>query len=75
MKAYEISRLTIIFFDLRASYASCGTIRLSFSCLGLAYQKEAKNDTPYEQPLADIKGDIEATISLLTVVKDLVGPC
>jgi hypothetical protein len=64
----------MIFFDLRASYASCGIIRFSFSCIGLAYQKEAKDDTSYEQPLSDIKGNIEATILMLTVVKNLVGP-
>jgi hypothetical protein len=76
VKVYEISRLAIIFFDLRASYASYRVIRFSFfSCLGLAYQKEAKDDTSYEQPLADIVGDIEATISMLTVIIDLIGPC
>jgi len=50
-------------------------IRLPFPCIRLAYQKEAKDDTSHEQPLADIEGDIEAAILMLTVVEDLVGPC
>lgn len=36
------------------------------------YQKETKDDTPYEQPLSDIERDVEATLLILTVVEYLI---
>lgn len=72
MKAYEISRLAIIFFDFRASYASYGDENTGDSIEHDTDQKETKDDTPYEQPLSDIKRDIETTILTLTVIEDLI---
>jgi hypothetical protein len=42
-----------------------------------SYQKERKDDTSYEQPLADIKwnGDTSIVLRLRTTLKDLVRPC
>lgn len=36
------------------------------------YQKETEDDTSYEQPLSDIKRDVETAIFILTVVEDLI---
>lgn len=75
VNAYEMSRLAMIFFALRASYANCGTIRSHQPCsVFVTYQEKRKDDTAKKEPLSDAERDVYTTVCLVlrTTVEDLV---
>ena len=76
VKAYEMSLLATIFFDLWASYASWdGMIgEQEMTTHFAAYQKKTKDDATDEQPPPNVKGDCHAVLCLWTVVENLVRP-
>ena len=76
VKAYEMSLLATIFFDLWASYASWkGFIGGRDLATNFAtYQKEAKDNTSDEQPPPNVKGHCHTVLGLGAVVEDLVRP-
>lgn len=75
VKAKEMSRLAMIFFALRDSYASCGAKSgiLDWVMLdGSSYQQEGKDDTPKEDPLSDIELNEDATLDGGTLFENFV---
>ena len=76
VKAYEMSLLATIFFDLWASYASLeGLIGGRNATVNFGtYQKEAEDNTSDKQPPPNIEGDCHAVLGRWAVVEDLVRP-
>lgn len=81
VNAYEMSRLAMIFFDLRASYASCGanppiTSLIHVYARKRTHQQEGEDNTANEKPFADGEGNVDTAIFFgrRTAVKDLIRP-
>lgn len=77
VKAYEMSLLATIFFDLWASYASWagGLIGGRDEVVNpTTYQKKTEDNTSDKQPPPNVKGDCHAVLGLWTIVEDLVRP-
>ena len=78
VKAYEMSRLWMIFFALYASYASCTAVSScpESCCRRRTHQQEREYDASEEQPSADTERDVDTPVAIVrgTRVEDGVGP-
>jgi hypothetical protein len=74
VKAYDMSRLAMIFFAFLDSYANCEMVNteIGFEASKGTNQEKRKDDTSYEEPTTNFKRDEDTPIEILALVENIV---